>query len=282
MKKLTVIALLLVAALVHAKEEPAKKPFDPAEKINDPRPDARKIAFTIDEATWASVDVSPDGSTLLFDLLGDLYTVPVAGGKATAIAKGPAFDWGPRYSPDGKTIAFVSDRGGIDNIWLIDADGKNARALTEEKGSYVRSPSWSPDGNYIVARKEDAKRGGIPPVELWIFHVRGGSGVKLTGSDDFNNGAGAIFSKDGRYIYFAARSRRFNYAPDISHGLWAIQRYDRQTAETTQLTSGIGGAVRPQLSPDGKTLVFVSRRDADTVLVARDLQSGGERSSPAA
>jgi len=276
-EKLIVAVLLLAAVVANAKDQPAKKTFDPAEKINDPRPDARKIAFTVDEATWSSVDISPDNTTLLFDLLGDLYTLPIAGGKATVLAKGPAFDYQPRYSPDGKTIAFVSDRSGIENVWLMDADGKNARALTEEKGSYVRSPSWSPDGNYIVARKEDARRGGIPPVELWIYHVRGGSGVKLTGSDDFNNGAGAIFSKDGRYIYFAARSSRFSYTPDISHGLWSIQRYDRRTGETTQLTSGIGGAARPGLSPDGKTLTFVSRRDADSVLVARNLATGGER-----
>ncbi len=275
MKKLLVITLLAFTAI--AKDAPKPKPFDPVEDINKPRPDARHVMFTTDEATWSSVDLSPDGQTLLFDLLGDLYTVPVAGGKAKAITKGPAWDYHPRYSPDGKRIAFTSDRSGIENIWLMDADGSNAQALTQEKGHYVRSAAWSPDGAFIVARKEDAKRGGIPPQELWMWSVYGGSGVKLTSSDEINNSAGPVFSPDGRFIYFAARQRRFSYTPDLSSGLWAIMRYDRTTGDTKQLTSGIGGAARPALSPDGHTLFFVSRRDADTDLVARNLDSGAER-----
>jgi Tol biopolymer transport system component/imidazolonepropionase-like amidohydrolase len=282
LKKLALWMLVLclsVGPLLAAtkKKEPEKKKFDPAEEINKPRPDARTIKFTTSEATWSSVDLSPDGTTLVFDLLGDIYTVPAAGGKAKAIMSGPAFDQHPRYSPDGKTIAFGSDRSGIENVWLMDADGKNPRALTTEKNFYVRSAAWSPDGNYLIARKETGARGGIPPVELWLYHVRGGSGVKLTSSDETNNASGPLFSADNRYIYFSARDRRFSYTPVLNNGLWNVKRYDRRTGEVTQLTSGMGGAVRPLLSPDGKTLLFVSRRDADSVLVARDLQSGAER-----
>ena len=102
----------------------------------------------------------------------------------------------PRFSPDGKTLAFSSDRSGIENIWLADADGKNPRALTTEKDSYVRSPSWTPDGQYVLARKEDGKRAGIPPVELWMYHREGGgSGIKLTSSDDLSNAGGAAVSR---------------------------------------------------------------------------------------
>src|SRR5262249_22563750 len=78
-------------------------------------------------------------------------------------------------------------------------------------------------------------------------------------------------------IYFSARRRRFNYTPDLSDGLWQVWRYDRNLAESFPVTRGFGGAVRPALSPDGRTLTFVSRRDDDTVLVARDLASGSER-----
>ena len=275
MKKLFVICLLASVAL--AKETPKPKPFDPVEEINKPRPDARHITFTTDEATWASVDLSPDGQTLLFDLLGDIYTVPVAGGKAKAITKGPAWDYHPRYSPDGKQIAFTTDRSGIENVWIMNADGSDPRNATSEKAHYVRSAAWSPDGTYLVARREDAKRGGIPPVELYLWSIYGGSGVKLTSSDEINNAAGPIFSPDGRFLYFAARLRRFSYTPDLSGGLWAIERYDRRTGDIKQLTTGIGGAARPLLSPDGRWLFFVSRRDADTALVARDLNSGAER-----
>ncbi len=223
-----------------------------------------------------SVDVSPDGGTLVFDLLGDIYAVPIAGGAARSLTRGPAWDSQPRFSPDGKTIAFTSDRGGIENIWLMDADGANPRALTEEKDSYVRTAAWTPDGNYLIARKEDGKRAGIPPVELWMYSRYGGSGIKLV-SDDSSASAGAVASRDGRYIYFAARVKGFDYVPDLSNGLWHIRRLDRTTGEVSPITSGFGGAVRPAVSPDGRTLVFVSRRDSGSVLVARDLASGAER-----
>ena len=250
------LALSRAAAAADPPKDDDKKP-DPAADINKPRADARKIAFTASEGTWMSVDVSPDGSTIVFDLLGDIYSVPLAGGAATALTTGPAFDSHPRYSPDGKTIAFTSDRSGIENIWLMDADGKNPRALTSEKDSYVRSAAWTPDGNYVVARKEDGKRAGIPPVELWIYHREGGGGIKLTSSDDVNNAGGPVVSRDGRSIYFEARERRFNYIPDLRDGLWQIYRYDRDLAESFPVTTGFGGAVRPAISPDGRTLVYV-------------------------
>ncbi len=254
---------------------PTKK--DVAADINEPRADARRIAFDVSQGTWISVDVSPDGSTIVFDLLGDIYSLPIAGGAAKALTRGPAYDSQPRFSPDGKTIAFTTDRSGIENVWLMDVDGGNPRPLTEEKDFYVRTAAWTPDGNYLIARKEEGKRAGIPPVELWMYNRYGGGGVKLTSSDDLSNAAGVVASRDGRFIFFSARERGFSYTPDLSKGLWQIRRLDRTTGEVFPVTSGFGGAVRPALSPDGKTLVFVSRRDADSVLVARDLASGAER-----
>jgi Tol biopolymer transport system component/imidazolonepropionase-like amidohydrolase len=254
---------------------PPKK--DVAADINAARADARHLTFDTREGTWMSVDVSPDGGTLVFDLLGDIYSLPIAGGAARALTRGPAYDTQPRFSPDGKTIAFTSDRSGIENIWLMDADGSNPRALTEEKDAYVRSAAWTPDGNYIAARKEDGKRAGIPPVELWLYNRYGGGGIKLVSSDDANNAAGPVASRDGRFLYFSVREKPFSYIPDLSNGLWQIRRLDRATGEVSPVTAGFGGAVRPAVSPDGKTLVFVSRRDNDSILVARNLDSGAER-----
>ena len=281
--KNSLAALLILACTTAAtaqkketKPQP-EKPKDPAAAINTPRADGRKVTFTTTEATWASVDVAPDGRTLVFDIVGDIYTLPIDGGEARAISRGPAYDHHPRYSPDGKTIAFTSDEGGMENLWLMDADGRNRRAITDGKDAYVRSAAWAPDGNYLVAKKEDAKPAGIPPVELWMYHRLGGTGIKLTSSEEWHHASGPVVSRDGRFIYFAARRARFNYVPDMTRGLWHIVRFDRQTGETHPLTTGFGGAVRPALSPDGKMLVFLSRRDADTVLVARDLQTGAER-----
>ena len=114
---------------------------------------AKPMRFTTDEGTWLSLDVSPDGKTIVFDLIGDLYTLPITGGKATRLTSGQAFDGLPAYSPDGQTIVYVSDRNGSDNLWLMNADGSNARALTREETRTFVSPTWSPDGKYIVVSR---------------------------------------------------------------------------------------------------------------------------------
>src|SRR6185436_18882761 len=62
----------------------------------------RPLKFTTDEGTWMSLDVSADGKTIVFDLLGDIYTIPIGGGSAKRITSGSGFDGQPRFSPDGK------------------------------------------------------------------------------------------------------------------------------------------------------------------------------------
>ena len=100
----------------------------------------RTIDFTTSEGTWISLDVSPDGHTIVFELLGDLYLLPLAGGDARRITSGPAFDSQPRYSPDGKKIVFLSDRSGSENIWICDADGSHPHALTKGDKNLYASP----------------------------------------------------------------------------------------------------------------------------------------------
>lgn len=280
MHRLSIGLLIFLMAgpfVVLAAKKETKEKKDIAADINTARPESRKITFDTDEGTWMSVDVSPDGDTIIFDLLGDIYRLPIAGGQATALTQGPGYDTHPRYSPDGRMISFTSDRGGMENLWLMDSDGKNQRALTSDKDAYIRSAVWTPDGNYLLARKEDGKKAGIPPVELWMYHIHGGTGIKLTAGEEMNNASGAVVLRDGRYIFFSGRRGNFSYTPDISNGLWQIYRFDRQTGESDQLTGGFGGAARPALSPDGKTMTFISRRDNDTVLVSRDLASGAEQ-----
>ena len=141
---------------------------------------ARSIGFSTDEGTWMSLDVSPDGRTIVFDLVGDLYTMPVGGGAATRITEGMAFDGQPRFSPDGKSILFVSDRSGYENLWLVDADGKNPRALTKDTKAQYISPEWTPDGDYIVVSKNMTGVLGST-YDLQLIHRNGGAGIKLTG-----------------------------------------------------------------------------------------------------
>ncbi len=77
---------------------------------------SRTISFETDEATWLSLDVSPDGRTLLLEILGDLYTLPIQGGEATPLTTGMQFDSQPRYSPDGLKVTFISDKDGKENV----------------------------------------------------------------------------------------------------------------------------------------------------------------------
>src|ERR1044071_6459670 len=103
---------------------------------------ARTETFTTSKGTWMSLDVSPDGQTIVFDLLGDLYTMPVTGGRTTAITRGMAFDAQPRFSPDGKTIAFISDRSGGENLWTMRLDFTDTTQVTQGNNGLYVSPEW--------------------------------------------------------------------------------------------------------------------------------------------
>src|SRR5258708_1488244 len=81
----------------------------------------RTIEFDTDEGTWMNIDLSPDGKTIIFDLLGDIYTLPIEGGEAKPLLTGRAWEHMPRYSPDGKQIAFISDRDGHMNLSIANA-----------------------------------------------------------------------------------------------------------------------------------------------------------------
>ena len=101
----------------------------------------RTLDFTTNEGTWISLDVAPDGETIVFELLGDFYTLPIEGGTATRITSGQGYDMQPRFSPDGRQIVFVSDRDGSENVWVANVDGTDARALTsDERENYSADP----------------------------------------------------------------------------------------------------------------------------------------------
>ena len=159
-------------------------------------------------------DVSPDGQSVIFDLIGDLYVLPIEGGEANLLTRGMAWDTQARYSPDGSKIAFVSDRDGTDNIWVMNADGSDARAITRSKEQMYGSPSWSPDGRYLVARRWGAypSNWASRRIELWMFHIDGGSGIQITkGEGEATVAASPSFSPDGKYIYFSSSATRFSY-----------------------------------------------------------------------
>jgi Tol biopolymer transport system component len=209
---------------------------------------------TIDtrRGTWMSLDVSPDGQEIAFDLLGDIYVMPIEGGEARAILTGHAWEMQPRYSPDGQEIAFTSDRGGGDNIWAVRRDGSSPRQITKETFRLLNQADWSPDGNYIVARKHFTSSRSLGAGEMWLYHrAGGGAGVQMTKArtkqKDTNE---PVFSPDGRYLYFsddATAGETFQYSKDVNGQIYVIQRLDRQTGEIETLVDGPGasGTNRP-------------------------------------
>ncbi len=250
------------------------------EKKGLPLEAERTASFVVDEGTWISLDVSPDGETLVFELLGDLYTLPIGGGEAVPLLTGMAFESMPAYSPDGERIAFVSDRDGSENVWVAEADGENAKKLSKDERSSFVSPTWTPDGRYVVASRSTRSLGVH---ELWMYHVDGGSGVQLTNADakpdapraQRRNDLGARISPDGRFLYYARRAGAWTYnTPGFP--LWQLVRRELATGQEDTITREPMGAFRPLLSPDGEKLVYATRFETATGLRIRDLDSGEE------
>ncbi len=268
--------LLLVAQLS------AKTPADSAKTwdVTARHGPAGDVEFDTDEGTWISVDVSPDGTTVVFDLLGDIYSMPITGGRATLLSGGPAFETQPRFSPDGTKISFTSDRDGCDNIWMMDINGKNARQITKEKERQVNNAVWTPDGRAIVARKHYRNTRSLGAGEMWMYYTGGGDGLQLTKRRNWEQDAGEpSLSPDGRYLYYSediSPGGGFQYNKDPYGVIYVIQRLDIQTGKTEQFINGQGGSVRPQVSPDGKTIAFVRRVRLKTVLFTYDVESGRE------
>jgi imidazolonepropionase-like amidohydrolase/Tol biopolymer transport system component len=263
-----------------AKDTPAPK-WDVAADLGP----VTKLAFDTDEGTWMNVDVSPDGKRIVFDLLGDIYIMSIDGSgaaPATRLTSGPVFDMQPRFSPDGRRIALTSDRDGLWNIWTMDVEGKDARQVSREKRWFVNSPTWSPDGQYIYARRHFVKERSLGAGEIWMFHASGPSdGLQVTERVGWqkDNGEPDI-SPDGRYLYYSkdvTPGETFEYNKDPNGTIYAVMRRDLTTGRERRAVSVQGGSVAPQVSPDGKTIAYIRRVRLTSALYLRDLESGRER-----
>ncbi|MEM6415264.1 MAG: amidohydrolase family protein [Pseudomonadota bacterium] len=271
--------------------------------IQKARGTPRKIDFTIDEGTWMSVDIAPDGETIVFDLLGHIYSMPVSGGKAKSITQtsGIATNYHPKYSPDGTKIAFISDRSGQNNVWVMNNDGSNPRLILDDLVGRYAEPEWSADGRAIFAtRFEPNARGGwTKAAEIWEISVKGSTSQRVIGDHSIQAWT-PIASSDGRYLYYHVASEPIvaadgYYKISDSHH---IRRFDLKTGRSEHVTLPEYRwyfrtlpfyAAAPALSRDGTKLAFMRQIpntqtrfkkaviDGQTGLYIRDLTTGEER-----
>ncbi len=271
MRTVLLAAILLALTGAAAAQTPAAARADSA-RASLPLKSERSATFSTSRGTWMSVDVSPDGQLLVFDLLGDLYTLPIAGGTATRLTHGLAYDAAPRFSPDGKRIAFLSDRSGGTNLWTVALDLSDTVQVTRGNDNAYFSPEWTPDGRYLVATRGGGAAGAP---KLWLFHAEGSSGLQMVREPANLMTIGAAFGPDGRFVWYAARQGVWQYNAILPQ--YQLEVYDRETGTRTPMTSRYGSAFRPAISPDGAWLAYGTRHDANTGLRLRELATGAER-----
>ena len=244
---------------------------------NLPLEPTRTISFITNEGTWMSLDVSPDGKTIIFDLVGDIYSIPFRGGEAKRVTSGISFDSQPVFSPNGEKISFISDRGGSENLWVANSDGSNPKQLTQSNDGQFASPIFSNDGNYVfVSQTSWAKR----TFEIWMYHINGGSGIQITKSkaspttpgNQWKNTLGPAISPDDKFLYYATKRGGFSY--NMNFPAWQIERRDMVTGKEDIITRSEGSGIRPIISPDGNILVYGTRYKTKTGLRIRDLNKG--------
>ena len=271
------ICIFLSVLQTFSQDKPTKPKWD----IEKPTGPQEKITLNTNEGTWMNLDVSPDGKEIVFDLLGDIYKMPITGGPANLLAGGLAWEIQPRFSPNGKHISFTSDKDGADNIWVMNTDGSAKKAVSKETFRLLNNAVWTPDNQYLIARKHFTASRSLGAGELWMYHIAGGGeGIQLTKRKNDQQDAGEPeVSPDGKYVYYSedvSPGPNFQYNKDPNGEIYNIRQLNRSTGDITTVAGGQGGAVRPQLSPDGKYLAFVKRVRLKSVLFVQDLDTGEE------
>jgi tricorn protease len=220
-----------------AAEKPAPRLLD-LKIRSDVRHGGVEVRTITDGAT--QVDVSRDGQTLAFSVHGDLWSMPSSGGTARRLTTGPATDEVPRWSPDGRTIAYQSNQGGDSNLWLLDVAAGTSRQLTADKANDFFH-DWHPDGRRLVFCSE---RSGNR--DIWDVEVESGTTRQLTRHAQADDDP--TYSPDGRWI-------AFDSARD---GAQAIFVMPADGGEARRISQGGGFYQVPTFSPDGTMVAFES------------------------
>jgi imidazolonepropionase-like amidohydrolase/Tol biopolymer transport system component len=233
--------------------------------IEDSGAPSSVLEFTATEGTWIGVDVAPDGKTIVFDLLGHLYELPVGGGEATPLTSGRSWNMLPRYSPDGVWIGFTSDRGGSNDLWVLERSTGDLRNISQ-MDLPVFQCTWSRDGRHLYGSALDMK----VRTPLYQFNLYGEHNELIPAPRrrmtvdlmwEHPSEEGIYFGQGGGSL--PASGPR-------------IKRFDMRTGETSVYIDRPGGAAMPIISPDGKYLAYVHVDDDETVLVLHELQTRNE------
>ncbi len=278
--RIMLVPALMLVALATSVTLSAQEESPPAWTVDHTWAPTSEVTFETSTGTWMNLGVSPGGRTIVFDLLGDIYTMPIGGGRATRIASGPAFDIQPTFSPDGSRIAFVSDRDGLNNVWTMAPDGSDPVQVTKESTRDVNSPAWSADGEYIFVRKHFVFSRSLGAGEIWMYHRTGGSGLQVTDRPNEQQDEGEPNpSPDGTWVYYSqdvSPGPQFQYNKDPNGTIYAIRRRNLKTGEQETVTSRPGGSTTPTPHPDGHRLAFTRRVRTSTALFVRNLDTGEE------
>jgi tricorn protease len=216
--------------------------------------------------------LSPDGSTLAFSWAGDIWSVPVAGGVARPLTRHPGRDREPSFSPDGRSIAFVSDREGSDQVFVMTAEGGSPRQITHHTAGYTLE-GWFPDGQSLLVSGSrdhhwrDARR-------FFRVALDRRSAEELLFDD---HGDEADLSADGKTLIFNREGApwwRKGYHGSQASQVW---RFDLETKSFAQLLAPEAGARWPLWRPDGKGFYYVGLHNGALNLRERELESGRDR-----
>ena len=231
-----------------------------------PNVPSHQITFDTTEGTFMSIDVSPDGESIVFDMLGDIYSLSIAGGDAVPVTSGRAWDQTPRFSPDGRHVYFVSDRKGYKNIWRVALADNSLQQVTRADSDVRGGPNWSHDGSHLLAGVGDAETRN--------------SEVALQSIDPISGSMTAIEQHDGPWIdmdtFEPFRQRNMTYSGvqtangqvyfseaqygGILSGSKTVRMYTidsgTQTRRTLTPEDASYSEFKPQLSHNGNLLAY--------------------------